>query len=96
MDLVSCLFGNKCDNPTNFEVFFLINPNIFIGKAADALGGITGTIVIGSEAQASADNQLVIGSGSYPVGTFAPYTGAAFETWEIIVNGNPVKLMVAP
>jgi hypothetical protein len=72
------------------------NNNIFIGKAADALGGITGTIVIGSEAQASADNQLVIGSGSYPVGTFTPYTGAAFETWEIIVNGNPVKLMVAP
>ncbi len=72
------------------------NNNIFIGKSADALGGITGTIVIGSEAQASADNQLVIGSGSYPVGTFAPYTGAAAETWEIIVNGNPVKLMVAP
>lgn len=72
------------------------NNNIFIGNAADALGGITGTIVIGSEAQASADNQLVIGSGSYPVGTFTAYTGAAAETWEIIVNGNPVKLMVAP
>ncbi len=70
--------------------------NIFVGKSADALGGITGSIVIGSEAQASADNQLVIGSGSYPVGTFNAYTGSAFETWEIIVNGNPVKLMVAP
>ena len=70
--------------------------NIFIGNAADALGGVTGSIVIGSEAQASADNQIVIGSSSYPVGTIVAYTGAAAETWEITLNGQTKKIMLAP
>jgi hypothetical protein len=53
-------------------------------------------ITIGTRAEAQSDNDVSIGSSSYPVGTITAYTGASAETWEITINGVTKKIMLAP
>jgi hypothetical protein len=53
-------------------------------------------ITIGTRAEAQSDNDVAIGSSSYPVGTITAYTGASAETWEITINGVTKKIMLAP
>lgn len=69
--------------------------NIVIGKWSDHKN-FSNTVVIGIEANATADSQFVVGSGLNPLGTIAAYTGAAAETWEVLINGVTKRIMLAP
>lgn len=69
--------------------------NIVIGKHSDHKN-FSNTLVMGIEANATADNQVSIGSTGTPLGTIAAYTGSAAETWEVVINGVTKKIMLAP
>lgn len=69
--------------------------NIVIGRWSDHKN-FDKTICLGIEVEATQDSQLFVGSSFFPVGTIAAYTGAAAETWEVVINGVTKKIMLAP
>ena len=71
------------------------NNNTVVGHFATSLSG-DNSIILGAGAYSVASNQLAIGSTSFPVGTFTPYTGAAAEYWDVYINGQTKRIMLAP
>ena len=58
--------------------------------------GWSGCVILGKDASAINPNAFVVGSSTYPVGVFNPYTGAAAEYWFVEINGVEKKIMLAP
>ena len=78
-----------------YECETIGNNNTVVGHFATSLAG-DNSIVLGAGAYSVASNQLAIGSSSSPVGTFTTYAGAAAEYWDVYINGQTKRIMLAP
>ena len=68
--------------------------NIAIGCNTNS-NNFRSSIIIGHNAYATAGNQLVIGSSSFPAGTITYESCTSYRTWQIIINGNSYKVLLA-
>ena len=68
--------------------------NIIIGSLAST-STFSDCIVLGRNATATANSQLVLGSDLYPIGAVTTETQTSTKTLSVILNGNPVKILLA-
>lgn len=68
--------------------------SVVIGSAAtdDYFGSC---VVLGRNAVATAANQFVVGSASYPTGTITTETLPSTQTWSVRINGSAYKILLA-
>jgi len=68
--------------------------SVVIGSAAtdDYFGSC---VVLGRSAIATAANQFVVGSASYPTGTITTETLPSTQTWSVRINGSAYKILLA-
>jgi len=55
----------------------------------------SGSVILGANAYSTADNQFVVGSTSYNAGTVTTETSGSTQTWSVIINGVPQKILLA-
>jgi len=67
--------------------------SVVIGSAAtdDYFGSC---VVLGRSAVATAANQFVVGSASYPTGTVTTETLSSTKTWSVRINGTAYKILL--
>jgi hypothetical protein len=65
--------------------------NVAIGDNADSQN-FSGSVILGADAQATANNQFVVGSTSYNAGAIASETITANRTWTVRINGANYKI----
>lgn len=82
----SLIIGNNISPMSSF-----IDRTINIGHSNNITGG---SIIIGHEAIAGYDQDFVIGSATYPVGTISTGTVTSNRTWTIQINGNYYKVLL--
>lgn len=70
------------------------NNNILIGFNS-ASGNFSGSVVIGMNALATADNQFVVGSSGVNAGAVTTETVTSTRTWSVIINGVARKILLA-
>jgi hypothetical protein len=58
-------------------------------------GNFDASIILGREATATASNQFVTGSVAYPAGAVNVATVTQTQTWDVIINGVPHKILLA-
>jgi hypothetical protein len=58
-------------------------------------GNFDASIILGQEATATASNQFVTGSVTYPAGAVNVAVAAQTRTWDVIINGVPHKILLA-
>lgn len=68
--------------------------NVAIGDNADSQN-FSGSVILGADAQATANNQFVVGSTSYNAGAVTTETVASTRTWTVIINGTARKILLA-
>lgn len=68
--------------------------NIAIGNNTSS-GNYNYSIILGGYAVATGNNQFVVGSTSIPIGTITTETCTSSRTWEIRINGNTYKVLLA-
>ena len=68
--------------------------NIAIGNNTSS-GNYNYSIILGGYATATANNQFVVGSSSIPIGTITTESCESSKTWEIRINGNSYKVLLA-
>ena len=68
--------------------------NVAIGDNADSQN-FSGSVILGANAQATANNQFVVGSTTYNAGAVATETVASTRTWTVIINGVDRKILLA-
>lgn len=67
--------------------------NTLVGQGAST-GGFSGSIILGKDAIATANNQFVVGSTSTPVGTLTTETVTSDRSWSVIINGTAYKVLL--
>lgn len=82
----SLIIGDNINPMSSF-----IDRTINIGHSNNITGG---SIIIGHEAIAGYDQDFVIGSVTYPVGTISTETVTSNRTWTIQINGNYYKVLL--
>ena len=70
------------------------NRNVAIGNSA-ATGDFNGSVILGSYATATANNQFVIGSSIENAGSVATETNTSSKVWNVIINGVARKILLA-
>jgi hypothetical protein len=68
--------------------------NIAIGYCAES-GNFSHSIILGGYATATGNYQFVVGSSTIPVGTITTEVCTSSKTWEIRINGNSYKVLLA-
>ena len=68
--------------------------NIVIGVSAQT-GNFDSSIILGRVANATASNQFVVGSASYPAGAVATEVNASSKVWNVVINGVAQKILLA-
>jgi hypothetical protein len=68
--------------------------NIAIGNNTNS-GNYNYSIILGGYATATGNNQFVVGSSSIPIGTITTESCSSSRTWEIRINGNSYKVLLA-
>ena len=68
--------------------------SIAIGTQASS-GGYSHSVVLGSAAVATANNQFVVGSTTQDVGAVTTETVSSTKTWSVIINGVAHKILLA-
>jgi trimeric autotransporter adhesin len=58
-------------------------------------GNFDASIILGQDATATASNQFVTGSVAYPAGAVNVATVTQTQTWDVIINGVPHKILLA-
>ena len=65
--------------------------NVALGYYADSQN-FSGSVILGANAQATANNQFVVGSSSYNAGAITTETITANRTWTVRINGANYKI----
>jgi hypothetical protein len=68
--------------------------NIAIGENTSS-GNFSNSVILGRSATACANNQFVIGSCSYNVGSVTVDTCTSAKYWDVMINGSPEKILLA-
>jgi hypothetical protein len=68
--------------------------NTALGISTDS-GNFDASIILGRDATATASNQFVSGSVSYPAGAVSVAAAAQTRTWDVIINGVAHKILLA-
>ena len=69
------------------------NNNTGIGYSVDS-GNFSGSVIIGRDATATANNQFVVGSAGVNAGTIATEVVVSDRTWSVIINGTAYKILL--
>jgi hypothetical protein len=80
---VSCLGGNTTGGN-----------NSALGYGCSS-GNFSGSVILGRDATATANNQFVVGSASYNAGAVTTATALQTKTWDVIINGVAQKILLA-
>ena len=67
------------------------NYNVALGYYADSQN-FSGSVILGANAQATANNQFVVGSTTYNAGSIATETITSNRTWTVRINGANYKI----
>jgi hypothetical protein len=68
--------------------------NTALGTSTDS-GNFDASIILGRDATATASNQFVSGSVTYPAGAVSVAAAAQTRTWDVIINGVAHKILLA-
>lgn len=68
--------------------------NTVIGHFASATD-FSDCVVLGAFAGATGSNQFVVGSASSPAGAIVTETNTSTKVWNVVINGVPVKILLA-
>jgi hypothetical protein len=68
--------------------------NTALGISTDS-GNFDASIILGRDATATASNQFVSGSVTYPAGAVSVAAAAQTRTWDVIINGVAHKILLA-
>jgi hypothetical protein len=95
----NALLNNSSNNNTAVGVDALLNntignSNTAVGNSTDS-GNFDASIILGQDATATASNQFVTGSVAYPAGAVNVATVTQTQTWDVIINGVPHKILLA-
>ncbi len=69
------------------------NSNSVLGVNAQS-GNYNESIILGRNAAATADNQFVVGSASYPAGAIATEVLVSDRSWAVRINGTAYKILL--
>ena len=69
--------------------------NVIIGPSAGMTGNYTGSIVLGNSAQATGNNQFVVGSTTVNAGTVTNAAAAQSHYWTVKINGIDYKILLS-
>ena len=69
------------------------NSNLVLGVNAQS-GNYNESIILGRNATATADNQFVVGSASYPAGAIATEVLVSDRSWAVRINGTAYKILL--
>jgi hypothetical protein len=58
-------------------------------------GNFNASVILGRDATATASNQFVVGSASYPAGAVATEVNASSKVWNVVINGVAQKILLA-
>ena len=70
------------------------NTNVVLGCEAQT-GDFSNSVILGNSATAGNNNEFVVGSSGTPLGTITTESCTSSKTWQIRVNGNLYKLLLA-
>jgi hypothetical protein len=95
----NALLNNSSNNNTAVGVDALLNntignSNTAVGNSTDS-GDFDASIILGAGATATASNQFVTGSVTYPAGAVNVATVTQTQTWDVIINGVAHKILLA-
>ena len=96
----SALFSNTIGLANTASGMFALvtntigNSNTSIGVNTDS-GNFDASIILGRDAAATASNQFVSGSVTYPAGAVNAAVVAQTQTWDVIINGVAHKILLA-
>jgi hypothetical protein len=95
----NALLNNTSNDNTAVGVNALLNntignSNTAVGINTDS-GDFDASIILGQDATATASNQFVTGSVAYPAGAVNVATVTQTQTWDVIINGVPHKILLA-
>ncbi len=68
--------------------------NVAIGHQLDTRN-CSHSVILGRQAEASGDNQFVVGSSSYNAGAVATETNTSSKVWNVVINGVAQKILLA-
>jgi len=68
--------------------------NTSIGQGTVS-GNFSGSVIIGRDATATANNQFVIGSSAYNAGSVTAESNLSTNVWNVIINGVARKILLA-
>jgi hypothetical protein len=93
------LFNTTGNDNTAIGMFALTSNNTgsnntAIGSSTDS-GNFDASIILGRDAVATASNQFVSGSVTYPAGAVNAAVVAQTQTWDVIINGVAHKILLA-
>lgn len=69
--------------------------NTFIGYNTTATVNVSGSVVIGKDAQATASNQFVVGSSGTQAGSVVTASLTSNRYWNVIINGTAYKILLS-
>jgi hypothetical protein len=69
--------------------------NVILGFQANTANNSQHCVVLGRAASATGNNQFVVGSPSYPVGTITNAAAAQTHYWTVRINGTDYKILLA-
>ena len=70
--------------------------NTFVGSdISSTSSSVTGSIVLGYSAQATASNQFVVGSSGTNAGSVTSESNASANVWNVVINGVSRKILLA-
>jgi hypothetical protein len=58
-------------------------------------GNFTGSLILGRDATATANNQAVFGSSGTNAGSVAAEVNASANVWNVVINGVARKILLA-
>lgn len=69
--------------------------NTFIGYNTSTTANVSGSVVIGKDAQATGSNQFVVGSSGTNAGTVVTASLTSNRYWNVIINGTAYKILLS-
>jgi hypothetical protein len=94
------LFSNTTGG-NNTAVGFEALRNNIIGDSNSALGydtqsgNFSGSVILGSSAAATANNQFVVGTAAINAGAVTVEVNASSQVWNVVINGVARKILLA-
>jgi hypothetical protein len=70
------------------------NRNVGVGESI-ATGNFSGSVILGSYATATANNQFVVGSTIEAAGSVATESNTSSKVWNVVINGVARKILLA-